>query len=132
MLTFKKAAVSFLALGSLLAGAGAAVADGGTPSGHAARSGDGAQALCKRVPKIEKRVERALERINGDADERGSLARLEQRVAAAEDAGHTEVHTFLNNRLTARKTLKTTLEQRGKDVAAVKTWCQAQKNGSDD
>ncbi|MDI9884654.1 hypothetical protein QMZ92_09660 [Streptomyces sp. HNM0645] len=132
MLTFKKAAVSFLALGSLLVGAGAAVADGGTPSGHTARSGDGAQTLCKRVPKIEKRIERALERINGDADERGSLARLEQRVAAAEDAGHTEVHTFLKNRLTARTTLKTTLGQRQKDVAAVKTWCQAQENGSDD
>ncbi|MFE3326530.1 hypothetical protein [Streptomyces sp. NPDC059176] len=132
MLTFRKAAVLCAAVGSLLVGAGAAVADGGTPPRDGARAGDGAQALCKRVPKIEKRIERALERINGGADDHGSLARLEQRVAAAEEADHTEVHAFLNGRLTARKTLKTTLEQRQKDLAAVKTWCQAQTKGNED
>ncbi|MFJ7181125.1 hypothetical protein ACIQXA_33120 [Streptomyces massasporeus] len=129
MLTIKNAAVTFVALGSLLAGAGSAVADSGTPSPNAARTGDGAQALCKRVPKIEKRIDRALERMNGEAGERGSLAGLEKRVAAAEEAGHTEIHTFLDNRLTARKTLKTSLEQRQKDVAAVKSWCEANNNG---
>ncbi|MBT2401378.1 hypothetical protein [Streptomyces sp. ISL-100] len=129
MLTFKKAAVTFVALGSLVAGAGSAAADGGTPSPDAARTGDGAQALCKRVPKIEKRIEKALDRMNGEAGKRGSLAGMEKRVAAAKTAGHTEIHTFLNNRLTARKTLKTTLEQRQKDVATVKTWCEANDGG---
>ncbi|MFE0704000.1 hypothetical protein [Streptomyces sp. NPDC058872] len=127
---FKKAAVSLVVLGSLLSGAGTAVADGGSPSRETGRSGDGAEALCKRVPKIEKRIQRALERMSGDADERGSLARLEGRVAAAEEAGHAEVHTLLDHRLTARKALRTTLEQRQKDVAAVKGWCEANKNGS--
>ncbi|WP_432250719.1 hypothetical protein ACRAR1_29220 [Streptomyces sanyensis] len=131
MSTFKRAAVSFAALGSLLAGAGAAVADGGTPAPDT-RSGDGAQALCKRVPTIEKRIERALRRIDDDAAGRGSLARLQQRVTAAEKAGHTEVHTFLSHRLTARTTLRTTLEQRRKDLDAVSTWCGAQGEGSRD
>ncbi|MCP3822207.1 hypothetical protein NLX86_30195 [Streptomyces sp. A3M-1-3] len=131
MLTFRKTAVSFAALGCLLAGAGSAAADGGAPSPDAARAGDGAHALCKRVPKIDKRIDRALDRLNGNAAKRGSLAGLKKRVAAAEAAGHTEIHTLLNNRLTARKSLLTTLEQRRKDVSAVKTWCEANDNGSE-
>ncbi|MBT2395403.1 hypothetical protein [Streptomyces sp. ISL-100] len=128
---FRKAAVAFTAVGCLLTAAGSAAADGGSPSPAASRGGDGAQAVCKRVPKTEKRVANALERMKGEAGERGSLAGLEKRVAAAKAAGHTEVYTLLNNRLTARKALKTTLEQRQKDVAVVKTWCEANDNGSD-
>ncbi|MEV0964935.1 hypothetical protein AB0J25_20500 [Streptomyces sp. NPDC049910] len=131
MSTFRKTAVAVAVMGSLLVGVGAgtAQADGGTPAPGRNSAGDGAQALCKRVPKIEKRIERSLRRIDGAADARGSIARLEKRVAAAEAAGHTEVHTFLKNRLAARKALKPTLEQRQKDLAEVKKWCEADRDG---
>ncbi|MER5549444.1 hypothetical protein ACWDBD_37545 [Streptomyces sp. NPDC001118] len=117
-----------LAVTAVLAGtAGAAAAADGTPSAQPA--GDGARALCKRVPKIDRRIERALKRLDAGAGTRGSLARLEKRVDNAKKAGHTEIATYLQNRLDFRKSLRTNLEQRQKDLTAVRTWCQAHDNG---
>lgn len=125
MPTFKRAAVAFVAVGALLAAAGGAAADSGTPSPGTARTGDGAQALCKRLPRIEKRIDNVLERMNGTAAERGSIARLEKRVASAKAAGHTEIETFLTHRLAARTSHRTALDQRQKDLVEVKAWCKA-------
>ncbi|MEV6023644.1 hypothetical protein [Streptomyces sp. NPDC052036] len=115
----------------LVSGTGAAVA--ATPAASAptapAPTGDGAQALCKRVPKIDRRIERALKRLDGDARVRGSVARLQQRVDNANKAGHTEIATYLQHRLDFRKSLVPTLEQRQKDLAGVKSWCSAHGNG---
>ncbi|MER7916291.1 MULTISPECIES: hypothetical protein [unclassified Streptomyces] len=119
-----------LAATAVLAGSAtaAAAADGTTPS-SAGPSGDGAKALCKRLPKVDRRVERALKRLDAGAGTRGSVARLQKRVDNAKKAGHTEIATYLQNRLTFRETLRTTLQQRQKDVAGVKTWCQKNDNG---
>ncbi|EST36273.1 hypothetical protein [Streptomyces roseochromogenus] len=126
-----------LAVTAVLAGtAGAASAaddtTGAKPAGGttgAKPAGDGARALCKRVPKIDRRIERALKRLDAGAGTRGSVARLEKRVDNAKKAGHTEIATYLQNRLDFRKSLRTSLEQRQKDLTAVKTWCQANGNG---
>ncbi|WP_129306535.1 hypothetical protein [Streptomyces sp. L2] len=124
-----------LAVTAVLAGtAGTAAADDGTPTatpaGTGAKgSGDGAQALCKRVPKIDKRITRALKRLDAGADQRGSVARLQKRVDNAKKAGHTEIATYLQNRLDFRTSLRTTLQQRQKDLAAVRTWCQDNNAG---
>ncbi|ARP72382.1 hypothetical protein LK07_24420 [Streptomyces pluripotens] len=112
-----------LAAAAVLAGtAGAAAAADGTSAAKPA--GDGAKALCKRVPRIDRRIERALQRIDAGADGRGSLARLEKRIDNAKKAGHTEIATFLQDRLAFRTSLRTNLVQRQKDLADVKTWCQ--------
>ncbi|WP_406277122.1 hypothetical protein OHT93_34445 [Streptomyces sp. NBC_00191] len=135
MRTTKTAALALAAVAALLTATGAAAADAGTPgtgtpSPGAEPTGDGAQALCKRVPKIEKRLARALTRLGGDATQRGSISRLEQRVENARKAGHTEIETYLNDKLTFRRSLVPALEKRQKDLAAVKTWCKANNNGS--
>lgn len=123
--------VSLMAVGALLGAAGAASADdsGKKPSG--VPTGDGAHALCKRVPKIDKRIDRILGRLNGDATERGSIARMDKRVANAKSAGHTEIEKYLDKRLTHRRSLVPTLESRQKDLASVAKWCKANKNGVD-
>ncbi|WP_327324955.1 hypothetical protein OG735_22410 [Streptomyces sp. NBC_01210] len=131
MRTVKTAALALTAVAALLAAAGTASAGGGTPSPDAAPTGDGAQALCKRVPKIEKRLDRALARLDGNATQRGSIARLAKRVENAKAAGHTEIETYLNDKLTFRRSLVPTLEKRRKDLTAVKTWCEANNNGSE-
>ncbi|MEU6280400.1 hypothetical protein [Streptomyces sp. NPDC047028] len=129
-----------LAVTAVLAGtAGTAAADDGTPAaapagtgakaGGAKGSGDGARALCKRVPKIDKRITRALKRLDAGADQRGSVARLQKRVDNAKKAGHTEIATYLQNRLDFRTSLRTTLQQRQKDLASVRTWCQDNNDG---
>ncbi|MER6422058.1 hypothetical protein [Streptomyces sp. NPDC001137] len=115
----------------LVGGVGAAVAESTpSPASTAARTGDGAEALCKRAPKIDHRIDRALERLNAGADRRGSIARLQQRVDNAKAAGHSEIATYLQDRLTFRKSLLTTLQQRQKDLADVRTWCKDNNRGT--
>lgn len=121
--------VSLVAAGSLFGAAGAATADAATPAPSGTPTGDGAAALCKRAPKIDRRIDRILTRLRADASQRGSIARLEQRVANAKSAGHTQIETYLNDRLTARRSLVPTLETRQKDLADVEKWCGAHDNG---
>ncbi|MET7891139.1 hypothetical protein [Streptomyces mirabilis] len=120
--------VSLVAAGSLFGAAGAATADAATPAPSGTPTGDGA-ALCKRAPKIDRRIDRILTRLRADASQRGSIARLEQRVANAKSAGHTQIETYLNDRLTVRRSLVPTLETRQKDLADVEKWCGAHDNG---
>ncbi|MGW2519752.1 hypothetical protein ACWC09_22590 [Streptomyces sp. NPDC001617] len=123
--------VGLAAAAVLATGTGAAVADGTTtPAPAATPTGDGAQALCKRAPKIDQRIDRALKRLNAGADKRGSIARLQQRVDNAKSAGHHEIATYLQDRLTFRKSLLPTLEQRQKDLADVQTWCKDNNGGA--
>ncbi|MEU6097882.1 hypothetical protein [Streptomyces sp. NPDC047079] len=110
----------------LVSGTGAAAA---ADSPAPAPTGDGARALCKRVPKIDRRIERALKRLEAGADVRGSVARLRQRVDNAKKAGHGEIATYLQHRLDVRTSLVPTLQQRQKDLAGVRSWCAAHGNG---
>ncbi|MER8027738.1 hypothetical protein ABTZ78_01995 [Streptomyces bauhiniae] len=120
-----------LATAALLAGsAGAASAADASPGAKPA--GDGARALCKRAPKIDKRIDRALKRLDAGKARRGSVARLQQRVDNAKKAGHTEVATFLQGRLDTRESLKKDLQDRKKDLAGVKTWCAKNDGGKTD
>ncbi|WBO63834.1 hypothetical protein [Streptomyces camelliae] len=118
-----------LAVTAVLAGGAAGTAAAADSTPKPAPTGDGAHGLCKRVPKIDRRIERALKRLDAGAGTRGSVARLQQRVDNAKKAGHTEIATYLQNRLDFRKSLVTNLEQRQKDLAAVKTWCQKNDDG---
>ncbi|WP_329139561.1 hypothetical protein OG552_33775 [Streptomyces sp. NBC_01476] len=128
-------AVTAAVAAALLGAAGAAAADtpapntptpGATTPGEAtakAPAGDGAAALCTRLPKVDARIDRALRRLNGPATVRGSVARLQKRVDNATAKGDTAVEKYLNDKLTFRKSLVPTLNQRSADLDAVRTWC---------
>lgn len=119
-----------LAAAALLAtGTGGASAESTTTT-TTTPTGDGAKALCKRAPRIDRRIDRALKRLNAGADKRGSIARLQRRVDNAKSAGHDEIATYLQDRLTFRKSLVPTLQQRQKDLADVRTWCKDNKEGT--
>ncbi|MFD7918841.1 hypothetical protein ACFV3R_06420 [Streptomyces sp. NPDC059740] len=94
---------------------------------------DGARALCKRESKIDKRLDLAIRRLDGDSGVRGSVARLEKRVANAKAAHHTAVGTYLNHRLTTRRSMEKTVKERKDDLKGVASWCAKQdfaKKGS--
>ncbi|MEU9097217.1 hypothetical protein [Streptomyces sp. NPDC048361] len=95
-----------------------------------APTGDGAKGVCKREPKAEKHIERALNRLDGGVTTVGSVARMQQRLDNAKKEGHTEIATLLDHKLTYRKGLVTTLQQRQKDIKDVATWCAANGNGA--
>ncbi|MEV6393503.1 hypothetical protein AB0M39_01740 [Streptomyces sp. NPDC051907] len=123
----RRTLLAALATAALLAGGTGAAAADGSPA--PAPTGDGAKALCDRVPKIDRRIDQALKRLDAGAGTRGSVARLERRVEKAKKAGNAEVVTFLEGRLKARKALAPVLEQRQKDLAEVKEWCQDDDGG---
>lgn len=126
----KTTVVSLTVIALLLVGVGPAAADGAGPTTDASAgpTGDGARALCKRAVRIDKRIDRALTRLNGASSVRGSVARLQQRVDNAKAAGHDEVETYLEGRLTHRKSLVAALQQRDKDLARVSDWCKAESD----
>ena len=126
-------------IAAVLGATGSAVADSAGPtaspttsstSGTAkAHTGPAARTLCKRVPKIDARIDRALARLNGPATERGSIARLQKRVDTATTKGQTAVEKYLNDRLTFRKSLVPTLTQRSSDLDGVRSWCDSLGDG---
>ncbi|MFE2168334.1 hypothetical protein ACFXB3_25245 [Streptomyces sp. NPDC059447] len=121
------AAIGTLTLaGALFAAAPAQAATPKPAASKGAPKGDGSKAICKRLPETDKRIAAAITRLGGDATVPGSIARLEQRVANAKAEGHTEVYTYLNNRLTFRKNLLPTLKARQTDLKSVSTWCASQ------
>ncbi|MFD9209405.1 hypothetical protein ACFVZM_24390 [Streptomyces sioyaensis] len=129
MRTRTLAITSVAACTALLGIGGTAVAAGSSPAPSSSakhHTGDGAKSLCKRAPKIDKRLTKALHRLQGNAEVRGSVARLEKRVANAKAAGHNEVETFLSHKLAHRKSMIPTLQQRQKDLAKVASWCRTQ------
>ncbi|MGW4072029.1 hypothetical protein ACWELB_00610 [Streptomyces asiaticus] len=138
----KSALVACAATAALLGPVGIAAADGSVPASAPAASpsakapkapkgaGDGSRGLCKRAKRIDKRLDRALKRLKGPATVRGSVARLTKRVERAKQADHTEVQTFLDHKLTFRRSLVPTLKQRQKDLSKVQTWCAARGEGS--
>ncbi|MBV2354170.1 hypothetical protein KUM39_07305 [Streptomyces sp. J2-1] len=120
-----------LAVTAVVAGTAGTASAADTTSGTKP-AGDGAHALCKRVPKIDRRIDRALKRLDAGTARRGSVDRLQKRVDNAKKAGHTAVATYLQNRLDFRTSLRTNLKQRQKDLSSVKTWCSANDNGAKD
>ncbi|HEV7629257.1 MAG TPA: hypothetical protein VGO89_22415 [Streptomyces sp.] len=101
-------------------------ADGAATAKHGPK-GDGARKLCKRAPKIDKKIDRVLRRLDGDATKRGSVERLEKRIDNAKKAGHGTIANFLNERLEDRRDLKPRLKDRQKDLAKVRAWCADQR-----
>ncbi|MGW2860192.1 hypothetical protein [Streptomyces sp. NPDC001205] len=123
------AAAALAATAVLTVTAPSAFADS-APATAKAPTGDGAKSICKREPKSEKRIERALNRLGGGAETLGSVARMQQRVDNAKKEGHTAIATYLDHKLTYRKGLVTTLQQRQKDLKDVASWCAANNNGA--
>lgn len=121
----RKTVVIGVTVAALLGAAGTAVAEnaGASPSHKpAATAGKhGTNKLCKRAPKMEKRIEKKLRRLEGSG--KGSIAKLERRADAAKAAGESAVAKYLDDQLAFRKSLVPTLQQREKDLAGVRSAC---------
>ncbi len=120
--------------GSLAVGAApsyASTAHAGTPvTALKAPKSDGSRMLCRRVPRLQTRLNRAVTRLEAGAGTRGSIARLQDRVNNATSENHTAVAKFLGDRLTYRKSLLPNLEQRRTDLKSVADWCLKTRNNA--
>ncbi|MGA5564947.1 hypothetical protein ACPCUV_27815 [Streptomyces platensis] len=84
--------------------------------------------ICSRVSRVDHRLERAIKRIDGDEQTRGSIARLEKRVEKARAKKHDEIATFLQDRLNTRKERRPDLVRQRADLKDVATWCAKNKD----
>jgi hypothetical protein len=139
----RKATVTATVAGLVLTGSLAAVAvpayaDGSSPSPSSSAvpqahpkgpKTDGARALCRRVPKLDRRIAREIKRLEAGVGTPGSIAFLEQRVDNAKKENHAAIAKYLGDRLTARQALLVNLKQRQQDLKDVATWCKANHNG---
>lgn len=129
-------AAGLVLTGSLVAGAAPSYAAGTTGAAPAAATAgkapktDGAKALCRRVPRLERRIDRAITRLDAGAGTRGSIVRLQDRVDIANREGHTAVAKLLGDRLTYRKSLLPNLQQRQSDLKSVASWCASGAAGT--
>ncbi|WP_314177944.1 hypothetical protein [Streptomyces winkii] len=96
------------------------------PEAKHAPKGDGSKRLCKRAPKIDKRIDRLQRRLDGGVRTRGSFERLEKRIENAKKEGHDVIADFLNDRLDDRRELKTRLGDREDGLKKVRAWCATQ------
>lgn len=90
-----------LATGALTAAAGAQEPSGGAttaaPSEHRV-----AEALCRRIPRVQERLTDHRDRVTGDADTPGSVLWLDARAEQADDAGHPRLADQLHERADRR------------------------------
>lgn len=79
--------------------------------------------LCNRVPRVEERANRVLDRINGDETVRGSLAWLDLKAQEARDNDRPQLATVLENRRNTRAKAVEVIELRLVEVETIKQIC---------
>ena len=76
------------------------------------------QAMCARVPDVQKRIAAALARIQGGSDVHGSVAWLQARAADQRAAGHADAAKRLDDRATLRSDRVAELTKRADRLTA--------------
>lgn len=104
--------------GLLLTGIGVAAADSGTGTGTGTPATQ--SPICtKRIPAALERIDKLSDRINGDADTRGSTAWLKAKSEQARQAGFVALADLLDTRAEARPQRLDELAALKKDVQDV-------------
>ena len=105
-----------------------AVATMAMPSAaHAQDTGDDLrprlERACLRIPNLQIRTDNLIERLNGDASVRGSLAWLQAKIDRAEAEGREQLVTVLENRLAVRTQTLDVVERRQAKLPELKQKC---------
>ncbi len=94
------------------------------PASEAAELNARLERACLRIPNMTIRTERAIERINGDAETRGSLLWLDERIARASENDRDDLVEVLTNRRAVREATVPVLEQRLDTLASLADRCR--------
>ncbi|MEM1335122.1 MAG: hypothetical protein AAGG08_16855 [Actinomycetota bacterium] len=78
---------------------------------------------CARIPNLTLRTENVLDRIQGDADTRGSLLWLDTKIEQANTEGREQLVEVLTNRRAVREASIPLLEQRLVTLAEIDAIC---------
>ena len=80
---------------------------------------------CLRIPNLQKRTNNVIDRLNGDASTKGSLAWLQAMIDDATAKNRTQLATVLKNRLAVRTQTLKVLTQRQQRLAALVEKCRS-------
>ncbi|MDJ0769940.1 MAG: hypothetical protein QNJ12_14160 [Ilumatobacter sp.] len=94
-----------------------------TSEDEAARIQQRLERLCLRAENVQVRVQNRIERLEGDAETRGSLAWLQARVENAQRRGWEDRGTMLQNRLQIREMSLEQLRERAVHVEDILDRC---------
>ncbi|MEL7156515.1 MAG: hypothetical protein AAFN30_07945 [Actinomycetota bacterium] len=112
---------TIVAAGLALAGTLILPTAAGAHEGH--EPGPRAERVCNRVPAVEARLDRALGRIDGDAETRGSLEWLAAKRTEAEADGRVHLVDIIDNRITSRTAARAFIVARQDEVADIAGLC---------
>ncbi len=80
---------------------------------------------CLRIPNLQIRTNKVIDRLNGDASTKGSLAWLQAQIDDAKAKGRTQLATVLQNRLAVRTQTLKVLTQRQQRLTALAEKCRS-------
>jgi hypothetical protein len=79
--------------------------------------------LCKRVPRVQERLDQLLERLQADSETRGSVAWPTAQAEQARTKGHDDLAMFLEHRATIRIERIDVLNARADALDDAASWC---------
>jgi hypothetical protein len=103
--------------------------DPGTSS-SAGPSGERAKKVCARLPKLEARLDKVLARLQGGADQPGSVEFVKKRAERARANGHTDLATALDSRAKARADMIPVLRKKQDGLPKLTEWCTSHGYGT--
>lgn len=93
-------------------------------------SAERARKVCARLPKLEARLDKVLARLQGGADEPGSVEFVKKRAERARAKGHTDLATALDSRAKARADMIPVLQKKQDGLPKLTEWCTSHGYGT--
>lgn len=81
------------------------------------------EAACARIPEATTRLQAAIDRLDGPASQRGSLAWFEAAIERATSSNRTRIAADLQRRLDRLTARRATLDERSEQLAALAERC---------
>jgi hypothetical protein len=89
-----------------------------------------ADRLCERVPRVQLRGDRILDRLQAGANVKGSIAWLTERADRARDERQDDLATFFEHRATIRTERIDVLNARADALDDAASWCAERDDGA--
>jgi hypothetical protein len=131
----RRLAVLGAAAAAIMTAAATPAAAGPSPDPSAGSTagptGERAKKLCGRLPQLLARIDKVLARLQGGADQPGSVEFVKKRAEKARANGHTDLATALDSRAKARADMIPVLQKRrAEGLPKLTDWCTSHGYGT--
>jgi hypothetical protein len=99
-------------------------------SSNAGPTGERAKKVCGKLPQLHARIDKVLARLQGGADQPGSVEFVKKRAEKARANGNTALATALDSRAKARADMIPVLQNRRAKLPQLTDWCTSHGYGT--